>query len=402
MSPNKMIAKKPVRRIPAIIPEPQNIGARNPYALADAVLGKRQDWHRMGLDEKKSVLERALRRPFDQLFDPKHKSPLFTRNVINEIAGEEVLTQAGSPCLPTVWAPVAGGLYFRDPLTGRGYVQDPVQGCGVDCYLVTALTAISWVSPHLLPEQAGPAYTFSFWNLTTGRKDTVNTDNRLPQDASGQCVFAHSTDPTEVWPAHIEKGYGVWKALPGADRGEPDLASDTGGNPVTALAQIAKAVTATYASTTVTTAGRTWAQMLTAIGSNKFDPANTCNVTYSKTKFPMVAYTYETAPADVTYNADTIVANHSYAVLGLYRSNNKCYIVLRNPYGPVAGDPAIAGSLAGGTWTIQTNRYFLKGGAVNNGIPADTYSVNLADNDGTFALDTAVFMTHFKAVGYLG
>jgi hypothetical protein len=94
------------------------------------------------------------------------------------------------------------------------------------------------------------------------------------------------------------------------------------------------------------------------------------------------------------------MGNHSYAVLGMYRSNNKCYLVLRNPIGPVAGDPVIAGSLASGTWTIQTNRYYNRG-ALYNPIRADSYSVNLADNDGTFALDTAVFMTHFQGIGYI-
>jgi len=405
------IPGKPFKNLPAFLEERQNVGARNPYALADAVLGERQDWQRMGIEEKKNVLERALRRPFARLFDPAHKSPLFSRKVIGDVTGEEVLTQAGSPCTSGVaqWAPLPGGTYFRDPLSNQSYVHDPVQGCGVDCYLVAASSSLSWVSPHLLPPQAGPTYRYSFWNLASGRNETVTIDNRLPLDASGQCVYARSTDPSESWPPLIEKGYGIWKQLPGSGSGEPDLARDTGGNPVTALTQIAKGVTSTYASTTVTTAScnYSWTTMMGRIWS-RFDPANNncLNITTSKTKVPMVAYTYVSAaqaPAGkgVSYSTDTIVANHSYSLLGLYKYNNKCYIVLRNPYGPLAGDPALAGSLASGTWSIPTNRYYLKGGAVNNTIRADSFRVNLADNDGTFALDTDVFMTHFQALGYI-
>jgi len=400
----KKSVKKTVKRIPKTGRNRQNIGARNPYALADAVMGERQNWQRMATSRKKAILEEALRRPYEELFDPVYGSPLYTLDLIGELSGKEVRTQAGNPCTSSVtnWAPLPGGTYFRDPMADRGYLQDPVQGCGVDCYVIAACSAIAWVSPQLIPGQAGPAYNYNFWNVRNdGVNRQVNTDNKLALDSSNRLVYGHSTDPAEIWLAMMEKAYGIAKGLAGADIGQPNLAADSGGNPVTALAHIAKGVNAAYTSTTITTAGKTWAQMMTAIGANKFEPANACTVAYSKTKFPMVAFTYVTAPAGVTYNADTIAANHSYAVLGLNRYNNKCYIVLRNPYGPVAGDPALAGSLAGGTWTIQTSKYYDRGGVQYNPIRSDSYSVNLADNDGTFALDTAVFMTHFEGLGYI-
>jgi hypothetical protein len=218
-------------------------------------------------------------------------------------------------------------------------------------------------------------------------------------------IYARSIDPTETWPPLIEKGYGIWRGLPGSARGEPDLAQDPGGNAVTALAQIAKAVTSTYASTTVYTkdCGYKWSTMLGKIYT-RFDPANSdcLKITTSKTKVPMVAYTYlsaTAAPAGVTYSGDTIVANHAYSVLGLYKYNNKCYIVLRNPYGPLAGDPALAGNLAGGDWVITNNKYYTKAGTSSSA--PSPFRVTLADNDGTFALDTDIFMTHFQALGYI-
>jgi len=399
----KKSTKKPMKRIPTTGRNRQNVGARNPYALADAVLGERQNWKRMGISKKKSVLEEALRRPYDELFDPVYGSPLYTRELIAKVRKKKVLTKAGNPCTSSVsqWTSVTGGTYFRDPKADRSYMQDPLQGCGNDCYLIAACSAIAWVSPQLIPTQAGPAFNYSFWNIhEDNRTQTVNTDSRIALDSSGRPVYGHSADPLEMWLALVEKAYGIAKGLDGAGAGQPNLAADGGGNPVTAMAHIAKAVNSAYTSTIVDTAGKTWTQMLTAIGANKFEPANTCNVTYSKTKFPMAAFTWPTAPTGVTYNTDTIMGNHSYAVLGMYRSNNKCYLVLRNPIGPVAGDPVIAGSLASGTWTIQTNRYYDRG-ALYNPIRADSYSVNLADNDGTFALDTAVFMTHFQGIGYI-
>ncbi|MDD1653006.1 MAG: C2 family cysteine protease [Methanomicrobiales archaeon] len=401
----KTAVKKPVKKIRAVIRDDQNMGARNPYALADAVLGERQNWQRMGTARKKSVLEEALRRPYDELFDPKYGSPLFSRKLIGRLKGEEVRTQAGGPCSASIdhWGPVDGGVYFKDPKTDRGYLQDPVQGGVGDCYLIAACTALAWVSPQLIPSQAGPVYTYPFRNITaTGGDATVTTSSDLPLDVNGNPVYGRSSDPKETWLAMVEKAYGIGKGLPGADIGHPDWDQDTGGNAVTALAQIAKAVNAAYTSTTVQTAGRTWAQMMTTIGTNKFEPANSCTVTFSKTKYPMVAFTYETAPAGVTYNSDTIVANHAYAVLGLYRYNNRCHVVLRNPYGSLAGDPALGESLASGDWTVQTSRYYQRLGQVYAAIRADSYTVNLADNDGTFALDANVFMTHFKALGYIG
>jgi hypothetical protein len=400
----KKSVKKAAKKSSAVPRIRQNVGARNPYALADAVLGERQNWQRMAATRKKTILEEALRRPYEELFDPVYGSPLYTLDLIGEIRGERVRTMAGNPCTSSVsqWAAIPGGTYFKDPKADRPYMQDPVQGCGNDCYVLASCSAIAWVSPQLIPAQAGPAYGYTFWNIRNDNVNrAVNTNAQLALDSTGKPVYGHSQDPLEIWLSLVEKAYGIAKGLTGADIGQPDLATDSGGNPVTALTHMAKGVDALYSSTSIATAGKTWAQMMTAIGANKFDPANACTVAFSKTKFPMVAYTYKTAPAGVSYQADTIAANHSYAVLGLYRTNNKCYIVLRNPYGPVAGDPALANSLATGTWTIQSSKYYGRGGAQYARIAADNYSVNLADNDGTFALDTAIFMTHFEGLGYL-
>ena len=107
---------------------------------------------------------------------------------------------------------------------------------------------------------------------------------------------------------------------------------------------------------------------------------------YSVAKFPMVAYTYPSAPAGITYSDATIVANHSYSVLGVHAIGADTYIIMRNPWGQKgagygAGDPVLPNALASGAW----------------------YQIaNLADaNDAIFGLKTDVFRNYFKGFGWV-
>jgi len=386
--------------------EKQIMGARNPYALAEAVMGERYDWAVMEEYDRKKVLERALRRPYKQLFDPVYGSPIFSRAQSARPRGVEGQTHSSTtPCstLPdTPCAALAGGAYHVPPPT-KPSVVDPVQGCSGDCFLVSAITSLAWVSPNLLPRKPGPTYTYTFWNTQANRQETVTIDNRLPLRGTLP-VFAKSATQNEIWVSLLERAYGIWKQLPGYDVGEPDLSRETEGNALTALQYIAKGVDQYYNPQSVTTAecGYDWQTMLGRI-SAWFDPANAdCSrITASKTRVPMVAWTYNgqgEAPAGVSYTDETIVARHAYSVLGLMYSGGKCYIVLHNPWGRVEATP---GTVASGLWTIPTSRYYRRGGQVNPNLPATRFTVDLAVNDGTFALDTGVFMTHFQTIGWL-
>jgi hypothetical protein len=389
-------------------PERQRMGARNPYALAEAVMGERYDWAVMEDYDRKEILEKALRRPYGKLFDPAHGSPIYSRAMITSVSGTEKETSSSpGPCsqLPDVpWSAPGTGAYHVPP-PSKPSCLDPVQGCSPDCYLISAIISLAWVSPTLLPYQAGPTYTYGFWNLDTNKKDTVTIDKRLPLRA-GLPVFARSTTQNETWVSLLERAYGVWKKLPGYEKGEPDLSRDPDGNALTALQYIAKGVDSLYKPQSVRTAecGYDWKTMLGKIFS-WFDPVNAdCSkITASKTKVPMVAWTYNTqaeAPQGmgVSYSDETIVAHHAYSVLGLMYSAGKCYIVLHNPWGRVEATPA---TVASGLLTIPTSRYYKRGGQVNSSIPATRFSLDLAVNDGTFALDTSVFMTHFQTLGWL-
>jgi hypothetical protein len=51
------------------------LGARNPRALAEAILGKPIDWNEV--PNERELLEEVLATPYEQLFDPKYDSPVY-------------------------------------------------------------------------------------------------------------------------------------------------------------------------------------------------------------------------------------------------------------------------------------------------------------------------------------
>jgi hypothetical protein len=57
------------------MPEAPLVTARNPYALAEAVLGRPVDWS--AIEDRRAFVEDVLHTPYEQLFDPKHGSPIY-------------------------------------------------------------------------------------------------------------------------------------------------------------------------------------------------------------------------------------------------------------------------------------------------------------------------------------
>jgi len=55
--------------------EELTLAARNPYALAEIVLGHPIDW--TNVDDRPALLEKILHTPYEQLFDPKYDSPVY-------------------------------------------------------------------------------------------------------------------------------------------------------------------------------------------------------------------------------------------------------------------------------------------------------------------------------------
>jgi hypothetical protein len=52
-------------------------GARNPYALAEYLMGTSIDWKAKSPREVRQIMENAFCRPYEKLFSPEHDSPLY-------------------------------------------------------------------------------------------------------------------------------------------------------------------------------------------------------------------------------------------------------------------------------------------------------------------------------------
>jgi hypothetical protein len=52
-------------------------GTRNPYALAEYLLGTSIDWNDKSPTEVRQIMEKAFSRPYEKLFSPEHESPLY-------------------------------------------------------------------------------------------------------------------------------------------------------------------------------------------------------------------------------------------------------------------------------------------------------------------------------------
>ena len=52
-------------------------GARNPYALAELLSGKKIDWAAMSPLEVRQTFEKTFRTPYEKLFSPEYNSPLY-------------------------------------------------------------------------------------------------------------------------------------------------------------------------------------------------------------------------------------------------------------------------------------------------------------------------------------
>ena len=55
-----------------------------------------------------------------------------------------------------------------------------------------------------------------------------------------------------------------------------------------------------------------------------------------RTSDPLVAWTWgssDDSPNKVDYGGANIVANHAYSILGTWETNNRQYVILRNPWG---------------------------------------------------------------------
>lgn len=405
-----------------------NIGAINPYALAEVRLGKKINWSRV-VDSRK-LLEQAFGKPYAQLFDPKFGSPVYaglklspdnkaisrdeSHPVFKATSGHESLTALFNT-MPAAGAHVAAGAAVSTaskgssgaaaaqpaikaafPLSLLNTVSpfnwadpghffedaaqpfDVIQGALGDCYFVAALASVAWAHPFVIAQRtrntdAGGAFAtpgavdMLLFSDGTNWKEVEVTELLPLQPPGNNYVYARSDRADEIWPAVYEKAYVRWRTNSG-DR--PNYAPIAGGDPVLAAAQIT-GLAKTYCATAPLTPHDIWQDIRS-------------NCLSYKTFNPMVAWTYPTSDPSVgrNYASANIVANHAYSVLGWHYNGGQEYIVLRNPWGSTEATLDIES----GTWVAFDGSFW--------------HSVPLSSK-GVFALRSDIFKLYYAAYGWV-
>jgi hypothetical protein len=357
------------------IPEMRsNLGVRNPYPLAEAILRRRGkieghiDWRELPLPMVKDYLFQAFRKPPEELFDPQFNSPLYkgmpkrgmpggiTPRSERELLLSRRVGAGASPCTAAIkdWIRKDGWTYPPTspapppPAAGWPYGLDLVQGCAPDCYIIAALISVGWVNPAAFTGGNDPGvpgnnlYTFYSGPPNSGPPSYPSAAKPLPVDSGGSLIFARPTDNKTVWPSLYEKAYGKFRGL--GDK--PDLGQIGFWNALDALWEVTgKKVDVRFVkSYPCVTPG------CTPTPTNKFDlkalfrdinaKGATGSSTSGKTKRPMVAWTFEKGtltPYGDAYTDDLIVGNHAYSLLGTTTiASGTCAgscVILRNPWG---------------------------------------------------------------------
>lgn len=463
-------------------------GVINPYALILSGKDSAKEWERLSLEQKKKKLEDTLGRPFHQLFDPKFGSPLFypqntdapNDNPGTIITGEDQLRLSLSV---GGWGFYPGKFLPRVPPDAN----DAIQGCSLDCWFIAALASIAWIWPDLIknwyadtnpktylgfwkPNQdstAPPPYMppvgGNLWDAAYSPKIKYFASNyslAYGEKGIGDWVFTRPQTPTPdvLWSALYEKSYANFYKRTVPENDTPDISKFNEGNPLISLIHLTGK--RFYTKDDVINAGTKGITLTqTAFDITEFPDENTifdkiysmCYTipgdpqTSSITASPMVAWTYPGDSAANTangidpikspeksakYTNDSIVAKHSYSILGVHIIQGKKYIVLRNPWGMslcggFGGDPKIidptpnddadnlyysemcaaiitteTGTPENSVWTVRLPPYEIKKyNTVLKGAPSRT--IDLRNSDGIFALRVDKFRWHFKGFGWV-
>jgi hypothetical protein len=343
---------------------PDNVGAANPYALAEIKLGRKVNWRRTPRPHE--LLEETLGMKYEDLFNPRKKSPLFAGKLVKR-NGRSVRSDP----------PVDVGEVWSDP--GEFFFEaaeffDPVQGAVGDCYLIAALASIAWTRPYVIANRtraSGPGQQ-DFVDMVeihdAGKTTRVEVTEKLPLNAPGNTyIYCRSSETGEIWPAVYEKAYAKWRTKDAGDT--PNISAIAGGDPVAACAQLT-GLTPYYFDCPSMTADAIW----TKVRENSIS---------RKTFNPIVAWTYCSPPARVNYADAQLAGCHAYSILGWLYDNGNEYIVLRNPWGFFEATL----NVDSGSWVAYDGSFWR--------------TVNLMNNDGTFALEAPTFKKYFAGFGFV-
>jgi calpain family cysteine protease len=342
---------------------PENIGAANPYALAEVRLGRKVNWQRT--PRAHEIVEQALGMKYEDLFDPRKPSPIFAGKAVKK-NGKTVRSDPPIDVGSVVWADP--GEFFDE----AAEFFDPVQGAVGDCYLIAALASVAWARPYLIAQRTRatgtgqPDFVDMIEIHEGATTKQIEVTEKLPLNSPGNTyIYCRSSETGEIWPAVYEKAYAKWRTKVTTDT--PDISAIAGGDPVAALAQLS-GLTPYYFSNPSIAAHDIWQKVRE-------------NSLSRKTFNPMVAWTYCSPPAGVNYSSAHIAGCHAYSILGWSYDNAKEYIVLRNPWGFFEA-----------TLNVDSGSYVAYDGSFWR-------TINLTSNDGTFALEAPTFKKYFAGFG---
>jgi hypothetical protein len=370
------------------------IGARNPYAMINAKLLRKKiaviQFEGMSASSCQQILQQNISSmtkevslTYKKLFDPAYNSQLFSYTKGRDTVvsnrpilsghndGDSVHTAAarGSCTSAQTWIPTTV------PWSASATLQfdAPVQGNGLDCWLISAMCSITWVTPSFFQ----PSYTNGIFVLkdptppiTQAELDAawVYPDAKMPlpsgSSANSTAFWWTKSKYSELWPAMIEKAFAKQHLgtntpnLCSIGKGDPQYALIVLKGNLNALRYWNKTANGAGAATTWNKENSTIAINPDGIWNNVLKPACThpsAGNAFQKTKYPTVAFTYDSGDPDIThqtvanaapqgsgvdYNSDLLVACHSYSLLGIYQkastvtpNPNPKYVVLRNPWG---------------------------------------------------------------------
>jgi hypothetical protein len=226
--------------------------------------------------------------------------------------------------------------------------RDPEQGCTGDCYLISAMIAVAWARPNdwfrLLNHAArgdpgARELRVAFRPADAeAKRAPFRIPPRVPLDARGNLIYAHSAATREMWPALVERAF-VMHQCGLRDDAEPSAAdyAEAGG---------ARAVYPQDAARMLIGGRRRVARHLPDEDPLGTAVAKRCDG--ASTRYPTMAYTtwkdrWLTHPA---WWFTGLLPEHSYAVLGRMARGNRDYVVLVDPYG---SHPQVPG-YADGAW----------------------------------------------------
>lgn len=253
---------------------------------------------------------------------------------------------------------------------------DPVQGAVANCYFIAALSAVAWATPYQIQHltRATGVNQEQFTNRITFFKPDSNgqvdknievTDTVPVNNSSGNFIYCRSSEAGEIWPAIYEKAFA--KLETGTNTDHPDITATGWGDCIWATAQLNGGKRFYYGNPDMS-ADQIW-NLVRAHSMGR------------RTFKPMTCWTYGTAPDGLSYADANIVGSHCYTVLGWDYHCGKKYLILRNPWGY---KEATVGSRSG--TVLMHDISFWR-------------PIELANPDGTFAIQASTFKQYFAGLG---